>query len=164
MKETLYTQTLARAAEAEGGTAALASVLNVPENTLVRWMSGRAQTPLRAFLKVLERLSVHEGNGIAKPRTVTNGGPLTFRMGQILARCSRCDGTEFGPAERDAPLKLTSELACRACGGKVIHGNLIAQLAQDTVQHSHAMSAARAKRQATRRAAAPKRLIADRER
>ena len=54
MKETLYTQTLARAADAEGGTAALAGVLHVPEKTLERWMSGRAQTPLRAFLRAAD--------------------------------------------------------------------------------------------------------------
>ena len=147
IKETLYTQTLARAAEAEGGTVALASMLNVPENTLARWMSGRAQMPLRAFLKALERLSAHEASGAAKPLATVNSQPLTFRMGQLLARCSRCDGTEFEPAHPHAELRLTAELVCRACGQKVVHGNLIAQLAQDAVQHAHAMTAARQRRQ-----------------
>jgi hypothetical protein len=142
MKDSLYTQTLARAAEAEGGTAALASVLHVPEGTLERWMSGRAQTPLRAFLKALERLTAHEAAGVA-PTRVTNGEPLTFQMGKLLARCGRCDGTEFLPADPAAPLKLTSVLVCRACGERVIHGNLIAQLAQDAVLNSHAMTVAR---------------------
>jgi len=146
MKETLYTQTLARAAEAEGGTAALASVLNVPENTLARWMSGRAQTPLRAFLKALERLTAHEASGAAKPLPTVNGQPLSFRMGQLLARCDRCDSTEFAPDDPAQPLTLTSALVCRACGEKVIHGNLIAQLAQDAVQYSHAMTATRERR------------------
>jgi len=153
VKDTLYTQTLARAAEAEGGTAALAGVLRVPERTLERWMSGRAQMPLRAFLKALERLTVHEASGAATPRPPMNGEPLAFRMGNVLARCARCDGAEFVPADPKAPVKLTAALLCRACGERVIHGNLIAQLAQDTVQHSHAMSAARAKRQAARQAA-----------
>lgn len=138
MKETLYTQTLARAAVAEGGTVALASVLNVPENTLARWMSGRAQMPLRAFLKALERLSAHEASGAAKPLATANSQPLTFRVGQLLARCSRCDSTEFAPADPAQPVKLTGALVCRACGEKVIHGNLIAQLAQDAVQLSSA--------------------------
>lgn len=138
MKETLYTQTLARTAVAEGGTVALASVLNVPENTLARWMSGRAQMPLRAFLKALERLSAHEASGAAKPLATVNSQPLTFRMGQLLARCSRCDSTEFAPADPAQPAKLTGALVCRACGEKVIHGNLIAQLAQDAVQLSSA--------------------------
>jgi hypothetical protein len=146
MKETLYTQTLARAAEAEGGTAALASVLNVPESTLTRWMSGRAQMPLRAFLKALERLTAHEASGAAEPLATVNGQPLTFRMGQLLARCSRCDSTEFAPADPAWPLTLTSALVCRACGEKVIHGNLIAQLAQDAVQYSHAMTVTRERR------------------
>jgi hypothetical protein len=146
MKQTLYTETLARAAEAEGGTAALASMLHVPEKTLERWMSGRAQTPLRAFLKVLERLTVHEASGASVPRAVKDGEPLTFAMGQLLARCSRCDGTQFDPAAPDKPLRLVSMLACRACGEKIVHGNLIARLAQDAVQYAHAMTAARTRR------------------
>jgi hypothetical protein len=146
MKETLYTQTLARAADAEGGTAALAGVLHVPEKTLERWMSGRAQTPLRAFLKALERLTTHEASGAATPRPAGNGEPLIFRMGNLLARCGRCDSTEFLPANPQVPLKLTAELVCRSCGQKVVHGNLIAQLAQDAVQHAHTMSAARERR------------------
>ena len=156
MKETLYTETLARAAEAEGGTAALARMLNVPENTLARWMSGRAQTPLRAFLKVLERLSAHEVSGAAAPRAPANGEPLVFRMGELVARCARCDGAEFLPADPQAPLRLTARLACRACGEEAIHGNLIARLAEDAVQHVHAMTAARERRQSTLKSAARK--------
>jgi hypothetical protein len=147
MKETLYTQTLARAAEAEGGTAALAGVLHVPEKTLERWMSGRAQTPLRAFVRALERLTAHEASGAATPRPPVNGEALVFRMGNLLARCTRCDSTEFLPAEAHAPVRLTAELVCRACGQKVVHGNLIAQLAQDAVQQAHTMTAARQRRQ-----------------
>jgi|SRR5690348_10622191 DNA-binding transcriptional regulator YdaS (Cro superfamily) len=149
MKQTLYTETLARAAEAEGGTAALASMLHVPEKTLERWMNGRAQTPLRAFLKVLERLTMHEASGAAQAPTMKEGEPLSFCMGQLLARCSRCDSTEFAPAEPEKPLTLVSALACRACGEKVTHGDLISQLAQDAVQYAHAMTAARTRRQAS---------------
>lgn len=158
MKQTIYTETLSRAAQAEGGTAALASMLHVPEKTLERWMSGRAQTPLRAFLKVLERLTVHEQNGASAAPLVKDGEPLSFRIGQLLARCSRCDCTEFDPAEADKPLTLVSALACRACGEKVIHGNLIAHLAQDAVQYAHAMTAARTRRQS---AVAPTRNKSD---
>lgn len=147
MKETIYTQTLQRAAEAEGGSSALASVLHVPVNTLERWMSGRAQTPVRAFLKALERLTQHENTGIAQ-LPVYDGAPLVFRMGQLLGRCERCDGTEFVPADPAAPVKLVSPLLCRACGETVIHGDLIARLAQDAVLHSNAMTAARLKRYA----------------
>ncbi len=146
-KETIYTHTLKRAAEAEGGTAALAGLLHVPHNTLERWMSGRAQTPVRAFLKALERLSQHESTGVAQPLPAGNGEPLVFRMGPLLARCSRCDHTEFAPADPTQPLKLVSPLLCSACGEQVIHSNLIAQLAQDAVLHAHAVTAARTRRQ-----------------
>ena len=155
MKETIYTQALNRAAGAEGGTAALAGVLHVPEKTLERWMSGRAQTPLRAFLKVLERLTVHETSGAA-PAPLTNGEPLSFRMGQLEARCRRCDSIEFAPAAPGTPLKLTSGLVCRACGENVVHGDLIARLAQDAVQYAHAMTAARERRHSARSASRKK--------
>src|SRR5438477_1318945 len=155
MKETIYTRTLTRAAEAEGGTAALAGVLHVPEKTLERWMSGRAQTPLRAFLKVLERLTAHETSGVALA-PLTNGEPLSFRMGQLEARCRRCDSTEFASAQPGTPLKLTSTLVCRACSENVVHGNLIARLAQDAVQYAHAMSAARERRHSARSGASRK--------
>ena len=145
MKETIYTQTLKRAADAEGGSAALASLLHVPQNTLERWMTGRAQTPVRAFLKALERLSQHESTGVAAAPMV-NAEPLVFRMGPLLARCNRCDCTEFAPADPAQPLKLVSPLVCRACGERVVHGELVAQLAQDAVLHAHAMTAARTRR------------------
>jgi hypothetical protein len=148
MKETIYTQTLKRAADAEGGSAALAGLLRVPQNTLERWMSGRAQTPVRAFLKALERLTHHESTGAAAPLPAPNGEPLVFRMGQLLGRCQRCDGTQFDAADPAAPVKLTSPLRCRACGAHVIHGTLISQLAQDAVLYAHAMTAARTRRQA----------------
>ena len=145
MAETITTETLLRAADAEGGTAALASLLHVPLNTLERWMSGRAQTPVRAFLKALERLSHHESLGTAPP-LAHRGEPLTFRMGQLVARCRRCDGTEFLPDDPAAPLRLTSSIVCRACGEPAIHGDLIARLAHDAVLYAHAMTAARTKR------------------
>ena len=147
MKENIYTQTLTRAAQAEGGTAALASLLHVPQKTFERWMSGRAQTPLRAFLKALERLATHEASGVAAPLPPANGEPLSFRMGPLLARCNRCDGTEFAAAEPEQPLRLLSRLVCRGCGEPMIHSNLVAQLAQDAVHYSHALTAARQRRQ-----------------
>ena len=145
----IYTQTLARAAEAQGSTQALASLLHVPESTLLRWMSGRAQMPVQAFLELVRLLTQYENKGGAYPATQAAGGEkLTFRMGRHAARCGRCDGSEFVPADRVRPVKMTSELACSACGERVMHGDLIAQLANDAVNQSRAYTAARAKRQA----------------
>lgn len=58
--ETIYTQTLAKAAKFHGGTQSLANFLHVPEATLLRWMSGRAQMPQQAFLKLVEAIAQHE--------------------------------------------------------------------------------------------------------
>lgn len=126
----IYTQTLARAAEAQGSTQALASLPHVPESTLLRWMSGRALMPVQAFLELI--------------RAAAGGEKLSLRMGKLVAHCARCDGSEFLPADPARPVTLTSELQCAACGERVIHGNLIAQLAQDAVNQSRAYTAARA--------------------
>jgi hypothetical protein len=135
---------LQQAAKAEGSTQALASRLHAPEATLLRWMDGRAQTPLRAFLAVLDFLMdlERQAEQLASPPAIGPGQPdkLAFPLGPLLARCSRCDGTEFRLAER-GPLRLTSRLACAGCGLEVIHGNLLAQLAKDAVQQSRAVAA-----------------------
>ena len=145
MADTIHTRALARAAETEGSTQALAGVLHVPENTLMRWMSGRAQMPLRAFLRLVELLSQHEKKNGGEPQ---GNGKLTFAMGELYARCARCDGTDFLPATAGTPLRMTTELACASCGERVVHGDLISQLARDAIQQSRAMTVARTKRQA----------------
>ena len=150
MADTIYTRTLARAAEAQGSTQALASLLRVPENTLLRWMSGRAQMPLRAFLKLIELLMQHEKSGAGQTSIAeqTNGERLTFRIGELLARCARCDDTQFLPTVLDGRERLTSELQCAACGQRVVHGDLLGRLAKDAVKNSRVMTAVRTRRQA----------------
>ena len=54
MQEKIITDILRETIRIEGSAQALASRLNAPEGTLARWVAGRAQTPLRAFLAVLE--------------------------------------------------------------------------------------------------------------
>ena len=148
MQDKIVTVILQQAVQAEGSTQALASRLNAPEPTLIRWMTGRAQTPLRAFLVVLDFLMEGErrsGNGRAtESESSSPPDKLVFPLGPLLARCARCDGTEFRLAE-PGPLRLTSALACTACGAEVVHGNLLAQLAKDAVHQSRAV-AARTKR------------------
>jgi DNA-directed RNA polymerase subunit RPC12/RpoP len=153
--DTIYTRTLANAAEAQGSTQALATLLHVPENTLLRWMSGRAQMPLQAFLKLIEYLVQYENRGGNVTRPDANGEPLTFAMGELLARCARCDGTEFSSMQ-PGPLKLTAELQCRSCGERVVHGDLISQLAKDAVYQSRTYTAARTRRQTAMLQASPK--------
>ena len=162
MADTIHTRVLVQAAEVQGSTQALATLLRVPESTLLRWMSGRAQMPVQAFLKLVELVSQHELKGGAEtgaaPANDAEG--LSFTMGRHLAHCARCDGTGFA-MEAPGPLKMTSRLVCRACGEPVIHGNLVAQLAQDAVQHSKARTVARTRREAVRQSAQPRRSLAD---
>jgi len=142
MGTTVFSETIEQAAAIEGSTQALASALNVPETTLLRWMQGRAQPPIRAWLRALEIVTRYERNtvsGAAATQVAPAGmvaasegppGPLTFAFKEMKARCHRCDGTEFRMLEI-GPLKYTSVLACCTCGTEVVHGDLIVALAND---------------------------------
>jgi len=149
MADTLYTRALARAAEIhQGSTQSLASLLRVPENTLLRWMSGRAQMPLQAFLKIIAAIAESEKNQVPQPLP---GGAsqekLRFRIGNLEAHCSKCDGNDFLPVDPALPMRYTSSLVCCGCGERIVHGNLIAQLAKDAVYYSRAMTASRKRRE-----------------
>jgi hypothetical protein len=138
MRETIYTRALRRAVEAQGSRQTLASVLHVPENTLLRWMSGSAQTPVQAFCKVIELLVEHEKSNAAPPAAaheqVAAVETLEFATGGLLARCARCNGTAFALLPPGTALLYTSELRCRACNTPVVHGSLVSGLARESVQ------------------------------
>jgi hypothetical protein len=146
VRDTIYTRALQHAVEAQGGTQALASLLHVPENTLLRWISGRAQTPLQAFYRVIDLLVEHEKRGGEAGGAANQAGPapqaLKFALGGLVARCARCNGTEFTLLPPATTLLYTSELRCRACSTPVTHGALVAELARTAVQHAHSKAAA----------------------
>jgi hypothetical protein len=157
MSDTIYTRALAQAVAAEGSSAALANRLHVPENTFSRWMSGRAQTPVKAFCKVIDLLLEHERtlapvDVVGEPAAALES--MHFAVGEIMAHCRSCDATEFALSNPATKLMYTSELRCLACDARVIHGELVARLARDAVLQSHATNAAREKRRALRFSAA----------
>jgi hypothetical protein len=156
--DTIYTRSLARGVELQGSAQALASLLRVPETTLLRWMSGRAQMPLQAFLKLVELLTEYEKADQALSREAPASrtppaSPTTFQMGALLARCERCDGEEF---LAPAPLRYISKLACASCGEEVAHSELIVRLARETVQYLRTLSVARGRRQPAQPRGKPK--------
>lgn len=152
MADTIFTRALGQAVEAHGGSQALAQLLNVPETTLRRWMSGRAQMPLRAFHRVIELLTEHEQSAdetLAPGASVLEAN-LSFNIGEMLARCARCGGTQFSPRSPAAPLQMTSVLHCSSCHYGVAHGALLAELSARAVRHSHdAARRTKSKRPAT---------------
>ena len=144
MAVTLYTRALVRAAEIQGSTQALATLLRVPENTLLRWMAGRAQMPLAAFLRVIEIVSEDERK-TAPERLATPlaDAKLRFQWGAVEAHCARCDGAEFVPSDPTLALRYIDELVCCACGERVVHGDLMVRLAKQAVHHAKSATAAR---------------------
>lgn len=143
MADTIFTRALGQAVQAQGSSQALAQLLKVPETTLRRWMSGRAQMPLRAFHRVVELLTEHEQSGDATlpPGACASQANLSFNIGEVIARCARCGGTQFALLAPAAPLRMTSLLDCSACHHGVVHGALLAELATHAARRSR--SAAR---------------------
>ena len=140
MADTIFTRALGRAVEAQGSGQALAQLLNVPETTLRRWMSGRAQMPLRAFHRVIELLTEHEQSADVTPAANASAleANLCFNIGDVQARCGRCGGTQFAPQSPAAPLQMTSVLHCSSCHYGVTHGALLAELAARAIRHQRA--------------------------
>jgi hypothetical protein len=140
--DTIFTRALAQAAAVQGSNQALAYQLHVPENTLLRWMSGRAQMPLRAFHRVIELLVEHEKSPGAQPQAPAAAPveELGFNIGELLARCARCGGTQFAPATPQTALKMTGTLLCCSCRFTVTRGELLAELAAEAVRHTRAMT------------------------
>lgn len=55
----VQTELLRKAVACLGSTQALATELRVPEGTLLRWASGRAMMPERAFKKLVDIVAQH---------------------------------------------------------------------------------------------------------
>jgi len=144
MADSVYTRLLGRALALESA-GVLATTLRVPRATLDRWVAGKAPMPVQAFLNLITLVSQREAGVNGAPPA--GDGVLTFPIGRLLARCARCDGNGFVPVVPDAPLRMTSELACGACGEKVVHGELIARLGAEAVQQARAVAVAGARRQ-----------------
>src|SRR5438552_12398314 len=109
--DTIFTRALAQAAAAQGSSQALAYQLHVPENTLLRWMSGRAQMPLAAFRRVIELLVEHEQSGAQpqpQPQALAPAEKLDFNIGEVFARCARCGGRAVAPGAARAHLDRKS--------------------------------------------------------
>jgi len=127
--ENIYARVLRQLALMEKSTQAVASLFNVPEKTLMRWMDGRARMPLRAFMRALELVTSRERSAGPLPYEGATER-LVFKAGPEIAQCRECHGEEFRRADPSVPHTYTSRLACRQCGTEVIHGDLITGLAR----------------------------------
>jgi hypothetical protein len=149
MADTVYARLLVRALEIEGSAQSLAQILRVPEATMLRWRTGRAFMPMRAFQKLISYLAEAERNGVtgsapAQPRAT--GQSLTFRIGKVVAHCTQCDGTEFRLAEPEVQIRIVSALRCCLCGMEVIYGDLLMAIAAIASKPNDETSRARRRR------------------
>jgi hypothetical protein len=131
MADTIFTRALTRAAALQGSKQALAYQLRVPEPTLLRWMSGRAQMPVQAFHRLIALLVEHEKSAGGEPQYPSGTGAekLSFNIGALLAECADCRGTQFTASVPAPALVMTSTLVCASCSATVAHGELLAALA-----------------------------------
>lgn len=143
MAHNIFSHALAAAAESQGSTQALAEMLRVPEGTLLLWLGGRAMMPVLAFSRVLEIIAHHESLWPDEPAEDAGGGPLTFTLNQVAARCANCQGSEFVPCKPALRLRYSSLLACRSCGEQIPHRTLLLDLA---TQHARQSGNYRARR------------------
>jgi hypothetical protein len=143
MADTIFTHALAQAAEMQRSTQGLAFALRVPENTLLRWMSGRAQMPLQAFRHLVGVLAEHERKQGGVRSEGDGKEKVSFSVGGVPARCPRCDGEKFDSTLPAPALRMTSTLSCEACKFSIAYGELIAALATLAIQHSRVMFARR---------------------
>ena len=126
MADTVFTRALVQAAEIEGSTQALASLLRVPESTLRRWIAGRAMMPVKAFRRVLELLKQAE-----QPVDLeAPDGTVAISVGELPARCAACSGAFFASKAPAAPLRYSSSLECTACRQDVMLADLFCETAQ----------------------------------
>ena len=116
---------LSEAARIEGSTQALAYRLNAPESTLLRWMHGWSDPPLRAYLAALEYVMEAERRAEAQH--------AAFPLDEWVPRCTHCGGTNVRPAQPGG-LHLTSRWLCASCGGQMLHGKLLAELGKQAAR------------------------------
>lgn len=136
VSETVYTRVLAQLVAKEGSDQAVAGLLHVPEKTLQRWMLGRAQMPLQAFLRALDLVLQHErASGPLQP-VGTPPEVLVFKAGAVLAECAKCGAHEFRRIHPAAPHTYMSVLACFECGTQVVHHELVAALAKEVARRA----------------------------
>jgi len=157
--DNVFARTLARALELEGSAQSLASLLRVPEGTLLRWCDGRADMPVRAFTTLVGYVSAKEARDPAGdsqsegPAPTASHEALEFNIGSLVARCDHCGHTQFRRSRADLPLKMTSRLLCRACGTAVVHGDLLVALGHQLIAKKRVEALERNRRQAAMRAA-----------
>jgi hypothetical protein len=61
---------------------------------------------------------------------------MLINIGDIMAACRGCGGTDFEPLSRD-PLRLSSELKCTGCGAKVKYLALLDQIGEEAMRRAN---------------------------
>ena len=79
---------------------------------------------------------------------------MQVRLGDTIARCAHCGGTEFVHVEPGHDLDEASDLVCAACEAPALHGELIIQIATQAYREAGSRLRGRAAKPAAKRRAA----------
>lgn len=60
---------------------------------------------------------------------------MEFKVGQITARCAKCQGSVFEEQGRDS-LRGQTKFSCAACGSEVSYSELILQIGRQSASRS----------------------------
>jgi hypothetical protein len=61
---------------------------------------------------------------------------MQFRVGDIVAKCSDCGGTQFKvPAEEHSGPRMN--YVCAGCGGAAMYSQLIGQIGREALRRKH---------------------------
>lgn len=106
-------------------------------------MDGRSHMPLRAFCALLDLVASDEASRAAPAHAAAGAQALRFNIGAVFARCERCANEIFDATTSVVPPPLSAELACRACGQRIMHRELLATLARRAFEQRMAAKEAR---------------------
>jgi hypothetical protein len=58
---------------------------------------------------------------------------MEVRIGELVARCSACGGTQWNPVQ-SGDASMLALLACAGCGARITRGELVLQISSEAIK------------------------------